>query len=180
MWPAHRKPDGSSSLTVQLTVHPIQSQFEVPSGLKVDSDWISVWSGLVFKTLVKITPIFVNITHQSKNKKNDPVETKMPLFFFLSNTYNLSFPFPPHLQLLLFYFIYRTTSHIFSSSTSLSSFDAQNENLIFPSKTLENFSFILSSSVSFGILGKIVILFFQVISYCIFKHEGNNKFIEKW
>ena len=133
MWLAHRKPDGSSSLTVQLTVHPIQSQFEVPSGLKVESDWISVWSGLVFKTLVKITPIFVNITHQSKNKKNDPVETKMPLFFFLSNTYNLSFPFPPHLQLLLFYFIYRTTSHIFSSSTSLSSFGAQNRKTIYSS-----------------------------------------------
>ena len=44
---------------------------------------------------VKITPIFAKITHQSKSKKNDPIETKMPFFFFLSNTYNLSFHFPP-------------------------------------------------------------------------------------
>ena len=129
----------------------------------------------------------------------------MPLFFFLSNTYNLSFPFPPHLQLLLFYFIYRTTSHIFSSSTSLSSFGAQNrktiyssgsftkrvlifhhhllfhylplmhktKNLIFPSKTLEILCFILNPWKNY------YSIFFQVISHYIFKHEGNNEFIEK-
>ena len=75
---------------------------------------------------------------------------------------------------LLFRFIYRRSYHLSSSSfISLSFFDAQNENLIFPSKTLENFSFILSSSVSFGILGKIVILFFS--SYLKFYLQARMK-----
>ena len=51
---------------------------------------------------VKITPIFANITHQLKIKTKLLIETKMPFFFSLQ-----------HLQLLLFYFIYRTTPHIF-------------------------------------------------------------------
>ena len=94
---------------------------------------------------------------------------------------------------LLFCFIYKTTPY-FSSSFSISfySFGAQNKKLIFPSNALEKFSFILLSSISFLILGKIISshfilssillsshLFCQVISYCIFKYNENNEFIEE-
>ena len=82
---------------------------------------------------------------------------------------------------LLFRFIYRRSYHLSSSSfISLSFFDAQNENLIFPSKTLENFLSILSSSVHSEFLEKLLFYFFQVISNSIFKHEWNNEFIEEW
>ena len=149
---------------------------------------------------VKTTPIFANITHQSKNKKVDLVETKMS-FFFLSNTYNFSSSASFTERLL----IYSKKFLSSSSSTSLSSFSAQNgkvisfstsftervlifhhhllfhylplmhktKNLIFPSKTLENFSSIISSSVSFRILEKIVILFFS--SYLILYLQARRK-----
>ena len=150
---------------------------------------------------VKTTPIFANITHQSKNKKVDLVETKMSFFFFLSNTYNFSSSASFTERLL----IYSKKFLSSSSSTSLSSFSAQNgkvisfstsftervlifhhhllfhylplmhktKNLIFPSKTLENFSSIISSSVSFRILEKIVILFFS--SYLILYLQARRK-----
>ncbi|CBI38251.3 unnamed protein product, partial [Vitis vinifera] len=54
-----------------------------------------------------------------------------------------------------------------SSSISLSSSDAQNENLIFPSKTLKNFLSIISFPVSFKLLGKIVIPFFFKLSQIV-------------
>ena len=80
---------------------------------------------------------------------------------------------------LLFRFIYRRSLHLSSSSSiSLSFFDVQNENLLFPSKTLENFSSILSSSVSFRILGKFVILFFS--SYLIFYLQAQRKQWVHW
>ena len=51
---------------------------------------------------VKITPIFANITHRSKNTKADLVETKMSFFFFLSNIYNFSSSASFIEQLLIF------------------------------------------------------------------------------
>ena len=80
---------------------------------------------------------------------------------------------------LLFRFIYRRSYHLSSSSSiSLSSFDAQNENLIFPSKTLEILSSIISSFVSFWILRKIVILFFS--SYLILYLQARMKQWVHW
>ena len=75
---------------------------------------------------VKITLIFANISHRLKSKTKLLIETKMPFFFFLSNTYNFS-SFTSFTEWL---FIFSKKILSSSSSTSLSSFGAQNGKLI--------------------------------------------------
>ncbi|CBI24141.3 unnamed protein product, partial [Vitis vinifera] len=90
----------------------------------------------------------------------------MSLFFFLSNTYNFSFPFPPHLQFLFFCFIYKTTLHIFSSSTSLSSFGAQNGKVIYSSGSFTEGVFIFHHLLLFHYLS---LMYKMKISYFLQK-----------
>ena len=122
---------------------------------------------------VKITLIFAKITHLLKGTINNLVETKIHLFLFPLNTCNffsfasfiewfliserlLIFFFRNWKKNLIFFFYFIIFLWCIEQKTHIS-FRNLRKFIIYYSQNLENFTF--SSSISFPILGKILIIF---------------------
>ena len=129
---------------------------------------------------VKITSIFVKITHLLIGTINDPIETKIPLLLFPLNTCNFSsfasfYRTVPHLRTgphlflqklkkkIIIFFFYFILFLWFTEQKVHISVRNPRKFLGHYSQTLENFTF--TSFVSFPNLGKILIIFLS--SYLI-------------